>query len=245
MDLLTLLVVATGTALATGLGALPFAFVGTMSERWIGVSNALAAGSMVGASIGLLYEGMIHNGGGTLLGVVAGAIFISITHRYLHEREAEAHLGALRGAGAIQALLVLGVMTMHSFTEGVALGVSAADDGALGIVIALAIALHNIPEGLAISLALVPSGVSPLKAAGWSIFSSLPQPLMAIPAFLGVRLFEPLLPAGLGFAGGAMLWMVVTQLIPEARAHTSRSILAPVVALSTAGMIAIELAIAF
>jgi zinc transporter ZupT len=107
-------------------------------------------------------------------------------------------------------------MTMHSFTEGIGIGVSFGSDEAFGIVIALAIAIHNIPEGLAISLVLVPRGVSVGRAGAWSIFSSLPQPLMAVPAFIFVEAFKPLLPVGLGFAAGAMLWMAAAELVPEA-----------------------------
>jgi zinc transporter ZupT len=88
-------------------------------------------------------------------------------------------------------------------------------------VIAVAIAIHNIPEGLAISLVLVPRGASIRSAAGWSIFSSLPQPLVAVPAFLFVSTFESALPAGLGFAAGAMIWMVARELLPEATATMS------------------------
>ena len=94
------------------------------------------------------------------------------------------------------------------------------------MVIAIAIAIHNVPEGLAISLVLVPRGTSVHAAAGWSIFSSLPQPLLAVPAFLFVDAFSSILPIGLGFAAGAMVWMVIGELLPEALAMAPRRVVA-------------------
>ena len=61
---------------------------------------------------------------------------------------------------------------------------------------------------------LVPQGVKVRRAALWSSFSSLPQPLLAVPAFLFVEAFGAALPVGLGFAGGAMVWMVLTEVAP-------------------------------
>jgi len=116
-------------------------------------------------------------------------------------------------------------MTIHSFPEGVAVGVSygtalrEAGSHSFGDVITLVIALHNIPEGTAIAVVLRAKGVSPWACVGWAIFSSLPQPIGAVPAAWGVWLFEPLLPAGMGFAAGAMMYLVVTDLIPDSRDH--------------------------
>jgi len=110
----------------------------------------------------------------------------------------------------------------------------------LGAFITAAIAIHNIPEGLAISLVLVPRGTSAGKAGLWSIFSSLPQPLMAVPAFLLVTTFRPFLPFGLGLAAGAMLWMVVAELIPDALQDISKEWVGLSVTLALAAMLGIQ-----
>ena len=123
------------------------------------------------------------------------------------------------------------------------MGVAFGAGEALGVVIAIAIAVHNIPEGLAISLVLVPRGTSVSRAAGWSVFSSLPQPLMAVPAYLFVETFEPFLPVGLGFAAGAMLWLVARELLPEAFREAQPAAVVTTVVLSAGAMIAFQLTV--
>jgi zinc transporter, ZIP family len=236
MDAFTVFLVALGTALATGLGALPFVFTGRLDRSWLGIANSLASGFMLGASAGLFYEGAAHGGGRTVMGAVAGAVFIWVSG-VLIGRNRELHFGALAGADARRALLIVGIMTLHSFAEGVGVGVAFGVEQTLGVLIGVAIAIHNIPEGLAISLVLVPRGASPRSAAAWSVFSSLPQPLMAVPAFLFVEAFGAFLPIGLGFAAGAMLWLVVADLLPEALETTRPSIVALTVTCSSLTML--------
>jgi zinc transporter, ZIP family len=212
----TVLIAAIITAIATGLGALPFLFVRNVSKQWLGLGNSLAAGLMLGASLGLIYEGVQRNPVGVVIGMALGLVLVVASHRLLESRGADFQIGNIKGTDAIQMLMIVGVMTVHSFAEGVGVGVSYGDGSAFGTLISLAIAIHNIPEGLAISLVLIPRGTSVWKAAGWSIFSSLPQPIMAVPAFLFVLTFQPFLPVGLGLAAGAMIWMVFSELLPEA-----------------------------
>jgi ZIP family zinc transporter len=234
--------VATATALATGLGALPFAFGRHHAYRWLGPANAVASGVMLGASTGLLIEGSSRGAVRTLVGVVAGIPVVYVSRRLVGQR-AGLRLGALQGADARKALLIIGVMTAHSAAEGIGIGAAFGDTRTFGIVIAAAIAIQNIPEGLAISLVLVPRGASVRAAAAWSVFSSLPQPLLAVPAFLFVEQFTAVLPVGLGFAAGAMIWMVGTELLPEALAQTSRRVAVVTGSLSFVAMLALQLSL--
>lgn len=208
------LLLAVVTALATALGALPFAFVPQISPKVEARAHALSAGLMLGACFGLAAEGSISGAWQTLVGAGAGVMFILVVNGLLDPLP-----GSFRptgGRGGRRALLVLVVMTAHSAAEGVAIGVSFGGREALALAITLAIAVHNIPEGLAITAVLRPSGASLARCAGWSAFSSLPQPALAVPAFWFVELFRTALPYGLGFAAGAMAFLVLQELLPEA-----------------------------
>jgi len=155
---------ALATAIATGFGALPFSLAKHPTRRWLGISNALASGLMLAASFGLVYEGVAYGLCRILLGMVLGLAFIVLTRAVVQEapRAAFAQMGV---ADARKALLIVAVMTLHSFTEGVAIGVSFGGGQAFGLFIALALAAHNVPEGLAIDLVLVPRGVSVGRAS--------------------------------------------------------------------------------
>jgi ZIP family zinc transporter len=239
-ETLLVFVVALLTALATGLGALPFAIRRVKVSLLLGPANAIAAGVMLGAAAGLIVEGVKREVVGTSVGVLAGVLFVVLAHRAVDHQEA-LHVGGLRGGDARKAVMIVGVMTVHSAAEGVGVGASFGGGAAFGLLIGLAIAVHNIPEGFAISLVLVPRGVRVRSAAAWSIFSSLPQPLLAVPAFLFVEQFDRLLPAGLGFAAGAMIWMAAAELLPDALQTASRRSVALGAALAFAAMLGLQL----
>jgi len=241
------------TAVATGFGALPFLVVRNMSDRVQALATAVAAGAMLGASFGLIMEGFSANGvraadavgGGawrTMLGASAGVVVITLMRRFLPSGDGVG-VAELRGADARRAVVVIAVMTMHSAAEGVGVGVAFGDTVEFGLFITAAIAIHNIPEGLAISAVMVPSGTPVWKAALWSVFSSVAQPLLALPAFLFVEAFSWWLPVGLGFAAGAMFWMVIAELLPESFEDASPNAASLAAGVGFVGMLALQVAL--
>jgi len=226
------------TALATGLGALPFVFVRSLAPRAVAQANAVASGLMLGASFGLVAEGTAYGSVQTVVGAVLGVLFIMGTQAILHRHDVSfAHS---RGQGARKMLLIMIVMTVHSFAEGIAVGVSFGGGMTLALVIVVAIAVHNVPEGVAISAVLRPEGVGVWRCAGWSIVSSLPQPLMAVPAFLLVETFSRVLPFGIGFAAGAMIFMVFEEILPQAYDHERRHPVAVTVTVTLVAMLVFQ-----
>ncbi len=226
------------TAVATALGVLPFAFVRQISPRVIAASNAIASGLMLGACFGLVAEGAELGTWQTGVGGLLGVLFILITQRLL--AHSDAGFGDVRGAGARKMILIVVVMTVHSIAEGVAIGASFAGGVTLATLITVAIAVHNVPEGLAITAVLRPQGTSLASCAWWSFFSSLPQPLVAVPAFFFVDAFTPALPYALGFAAGAMVFMVLVELLPEAYEEGQRATVGLLVSLSLIAMVAFQ-----
>lgn len=228
------------TALATGLGALPFIFIRGISDRTVAFSNAIAAGLMLGASFSLLAEGTAHGGAATFIGANLGVLFILVTQKLLGDHEVDATFLGASGATGRRMMLVLVVMTVHSFAEGAAVGVSFGGGMGLATAITLAVAVHNVPEGLAISAVLRPRGATILACVGWSIFSSLPQPITAVPAYLFVDHFSVALPYGLGFAAGAMVFMVLVELLPEAYGQAWARHVGAVTAVTLIGMVLVQ-----
>jgi ZIP family zinc transporter len=224
------------TALATGLGALPFFFVEDISDRWNVVLWGLASGIMVSASVfGLFSEGLAASTGfpwGMLVGAVAGVGLVRVGHELLEDAEVDPR--EYEEADYRKLVLVLGILTVHSFPEGVAIGVSFADlafdvPGSrtlqivgmavplLAVFMTVAISIHNVPEGTAISIPLRSMDVGEWRMVWWAVFSSLPQPIGAVVAYVFVSLARAFLPFGFGFAAGAMIYLVLTEFIPEAR----------------------------
>lgn len=235
------------TAISTGLGVLPFMFVSRFQQKWLGVSNALAGGMMLAASYSLASEGVIENMdesidpfSRTIAGFVLGIIFILASKRVLENFGGDIEFGDVKGIDAQKMLLIIVVMTLHSVSEGISIGVSFGSGQKLGQFISLSLAVHNVPEGLAVALVSTSKKQSTLRAGLWAVFTSLPQPLMAVPAFIFVKAFLPLLPLGLGFASGAMAYVAAFELFPEAVEDSSVTVAAATGSLACAAMFAMQ-----
>jgi ZIP family zinc transporter len=221
------------TAIATGIGALPFFVIEDVSDRLQVGLWGLASGVMVSASVfGLLFEGAAEatrQFDYVLLGVgmLAGVVLVVVADRVISDHHFEPR--RYEEADFRKLVLILGILTVHSFPEGVAVGVSFAELNLAGglqfgpfvvpllaVFMTVAISIHNIPEGLAISIPLRAMDVPNWRMVWWAIFSSLPQPIGAVLAFYFVRIAREFLPAGFGFAAGAMVYLVASEFIPEA-----------------------------
>jgi len=178
----------------------------------------------------------------TIIGAILGLIFILSTKSFL-DRHEDLNVGGLEGADAKKVLLIIFVMTLHSFSEGIGIGVSfgGSNGSELGVFISASLAVHNVPEGLAVAIVLLPRKISKLTASLWCIVTSLPQPFMAVPAFLFVHAFIPFLPVGLGFAGGAMAWVALFELLMEAYEDTESVVTTGIISsLSLGVMLALQ-----
>jgi ZIP family zinc transporter len=140
---------------------------------------------------------------------------------------------------------MVGVMTLHSFAEGLGIGASfcGPDGTRLGTLISATLAVHNVPEGLAVALVLIPRGVSPLRTTLACVATSLPQPIVAAPAFLFLDACSAWRAAGLGFAGGAMVWVAAFELLPDAARALPAHWVTAAVAAAFAGMQAVSAAL--
>ncbi len=115
-------------------------------------------------------------------------------------------------------LLSVGI-AIHNLPEGFAVGAGFMHEPAFGVFIAIAILLHNIPEGIATAMPLCKSGVCKWDSFRAAFLSGMVEPIGALLAALFLSTFEGLIPAGLAFAGGVMMFITLDELIPTAREH--------------------------
>lgn len=211
----TLATVATG--LASGLGAVPTLIFRNVSDKLLDALLGFAAGVMLAATAFSLLVPAIELSGvwPASLGIAAGALFLAYSDRVIP------HFHFISGAEGPSStlkriwLLILAI-TLHNFPEGLAVGVSfGSGDIATAVTLAIAIGLQNVPEGLAVALPLVREGYSPLRSIFYAALSGLAEPLAGFLGAAAVTLARPLVPIAMGFAAGAMLYVISEEIIPE------------------------------
>lgn len=239
--MLILLLAAIGTTIATGLGAIP---VFVLGKRVVAIRPALwglAAGVMAVASIVGLLKPALDEGSVVAVagGFVAGVLFLAASRRFL--ASSDVHIGALRGADVRVAVLVFGVLFVHSLPEGLAIGTAYASETAgLGAFVILAIAIQNVPEGTSVAIPMEASGFTASQQFWAAVATSAPQPIGALIAFYAVEGVSSLLPISFAFAAGAMLALVVVELLPAALRAEGRGLGLAGLTFGAAGMWALS-----
>ncbi len=221
-EVLILFLAACGTALATGLGAVPVFLLGARARGLTPFLIGFAAGVMaVAAFAGLLIPAAEE---GSALEVVAGLAvgvgFLAVVRSRFHPDHG--FMGRT-GPGTRTSALVFLVLFVHSLPEGLAVGTAFASDRAgLSLFVILAIAIQNVPEGTSVAIPMQEAGFSRSRQFWAAVATSLPQPVGALIAYAAVEQVSALLPLSFAFAAGAMLALVVTEMLPQAYAGLDR-----------------------
>ena len=213
------------TGIATGVGALPLFLVRKLSARLEDVFLGFAAGVMLTASFFSLIipaldvaEARLATKSGAALVVIAALLLGAGGMWLLHERAPHEHM-AMGREGRLHTklrriwLFVIAI-TLHNVPEGLGVGFGGGDM-ANGLKVATGIGLQNMPEGLAVAASVAGFGYSRTKAVLVALATGMVEPVAGLAGAAAVAFAEPLLPWGLGFAAGAMLFIVSHEIIPE------------------------------
>jgi len=224
----------------TAMGAASVLFSRNVSRRFLDVMLGFAAGVMIAASFFSLIQPAIAMADAlakpawfvATTGFVAGGVFLGVADRFLPHLHPWLPLSQAEGIHTNwnrTVLLVLAI-TLHNIPEGLAIGVAfgaiavGAESGITGglegaLILSLGIGIQNFPEGIAVALPLRGEGVSRVRALFFGQLSAVVEPVAAVVGVAAVLYLQPLLPYALAFAAGAMIYVVVEELIPESHYH--------------------------
>ena len=220
----------------TALGATLVFATKTINQRFLDSMLGFAGGVMIAASYWSLLGPAIEMSGDNAIGswfpaafgFLLGGIFLWGIDKILPHLHPNAPLGEAEGVNPKErkrsTLLVLAI-TLHNIPEGLAVGIAfgaLANGGteaslAGALTLALGIGIQNFPEGVAVSMPLRGEGMSRRKSFFYGQFSGMVEPIAAVIGALAVTFIEPLLPYALSFAAGAMIFVVVEEVIPSSQ----------------------------
>ena len=208
--MLELLLAASATALATGLGAMPVFFLGARAEALTPALLGLAGGVMTVAAVaGFCSRRSTRARRGRARARARSRV---PARRPLRSRTARPRASA----AARTSVLVFFVLFVHSLPEGFAIGTAyASETEGLGLFVSLAIAIQNIPEGTSVAIPMAAAGYSAARQFWAAVATSLPQPVGAVIAYPAGRADLRSLPVSFAFAAGAMLALVVVEVAPQ------------------------------
>jgi len=224
----TLLILALSSAAAgaAALGILPLLAQRDLPDTWLGRANALAAGMMLGASYLLTRVDAAESAIPAAVGAILGAAFILSTH--LAAGTGNLELNQPRQDDPSYGYRILLTNGLHSSSEGVAIGLAMAMDPGLGVFMAAAIALHNIPEATVMCSVLRRRGVATAHAAGLAVAANTGLILLAVTTYSVVVAAPKVLPWATGFAIGALVQLVLMELLPESYRQAGQTSIAVV-----------------
>ena len=226
------LLTALGVGGATVIGAVIGFLFKKISHKFNDIVLSFAAGIMLSAAfIGLVLPSLEYGGKygiiTTVLGIFVGAVCMKLIDKlvpHLHkmaESDIEPHA---RNKSLDKVLLFVLAIAIHNFPEGIAAGVGfGAGNDAEAIVIAIGIALQNIPEGMVIIAPMLAVGITPKKTFFYAALTGLVEVVGTMIGYFAVSVSAVILPFALSFAGGTMLYVISDEMIPETHAHGSES----------------------
>lgn len=227
MDLV--LLTALGVGGATVIGALTGFIFKEISHRFSDIVLSFAAGVMLAAAVlGLVIPSLDYGGKYgiviTVIGIFAGAICLNLIDKLVP------HLHKLVGvdiedhnnANLSKVLLFVTAIAIHNLPEGIAAGVGfGSGDTSQALLIAGGIALQNIPEGMVIIAPMISAGVTPKRTFVCAMITGLVEVVGTLIGYFAVSIASMILPFALAFAGGTMLYVISDEMIPETHAHGS------------------------
>ena len=206
-----------GAGLATGLGALPNLFLKHTSANIMDGLLGFSAGIMMGAtSFSLIIPAIkLSNAWITSIGIILGGIFLAFANFLTpHLHTISGREGPPKNISRVW--LFIFAITIHNFPEGLSVGIGfGTGNFSEGLSLTMGIGFQNIPEGLAVALALTREGYGRLLSVGYATLTGLVEPIGGLLGAGVVTLAHQLLPWGLAFAGGAMLFVISHEIIPE------------------------------
>ncbi len=210
---LTVLGYATIAAGFASFGVIPLVGRQPVSTTLLGLANSMAAGLMLGAAYALMAIDPNGLSPVSAFAALLGIGYVLFTHWVIGTTELD--LNRLDEQDPTYGYKVLLVNTLHGAAEGVAIGVAMAVSIPFGTFVALAIGVHNVPEGTILAAVLSSRGARVRDAAALTIAANIGQVLLAVATFAIVTAAPTMLPWAAGFAIGALIYLVLAELLPE------------------------------